>query len=168
MATLAQEALVEMRTLLFELRPDSLAEEGLGPALARLVETFRGRTGMALSYSGTAAGRLAPNAEMAAFRIVQEALGNAAKHAQANEAAVTLAVRDGVVRITMRDNGVGFDPAARVAASADGRSGGQGLRSMRERAAGAGLVLRVESAPGSGTTIAIEAPLTRLPGTQAT
>ncbi len=158
-AALAQDALLEMRALLFELRPETLAEQGLDAALARLVELFRPRTSMAIRYHGEAAPRLAPDTELAVFRIAQEALGNAVKHAEAGAAELRLTVEPGALRVTVRDDGCGFDPAAPVVPSADGRRGGEGLRSMRERAVAAGLQLQIASEPGAGTTVAIAAPI---------
>lgn len=158
-ATLAQQALGEMRALLFELRPNVQLEQGLDAALANLVTTFQVRTGTKLTYQGCETPRLTAPTEMALFRIVQEALGNAVKHAQASEADVRLRVEPDRLVVTVRDDGVGFDPTAPVQPSTDASSGGQGLRSMRERAATAGLTLTITSAPGAGTTVQAEAPL---------
>jgi signal transduction histidine kinase len=158
-ATLAQEALIEMRALLFELRPASLADEGLVTALAKLVDVVRTRTGLAIDYSASGKVRLAPEQELAVFRIVQEALGNAAKHARASATTVAFTAEAAGVVVTVRDDGIGFDSATPVVASADGARGGQGLRSMRERAAATGLLLEVESMPGQGTAISVTVPL---------
>jgi signal transduction histidine kinase len=160
-ATLAQEALVELRSLLFELRPDALVEGGLGAALPKLVTGFETRTNLTVRCRGATSARLTPEAEMAMFRIVQEALANAAKHARATAVDLEIRERAGALLVTVRDDGVGFDPAAPVQPSADGRQGGQGVRSMRERAAAAGLALSVASRPGDGTTVRVEAPLPR-------
>jgi signal transduction histidine kinase len=157
-ATLAQEALIEMRSLLFELRPTTLVDEGLVRALAKLVDVVGTRTGLAITYTASGEARLAPAQESAVFRIVQEALGNAAKHAQASAVTVVVtAAAEGVV-VTVRDDGIGFDLATPAVASADGARGGQGLRSMRERAAATGLRLEVASRPGEGTAISVAAP----------
>ena len=159
--TLAQEALTEMRALLFELRPSALAEEGLAAALDQLVASFRVRMDLPISFetTGPAGVRLPPEVETAVFRIVQEALGNAAKHARATQVTVALAVDDERMTITVSDNGAGFDPNAVAASAQDGRNGGMGMQTMRERAASAGVALRITSAPGSGTTVVVEAPL---------
>ena len=159
--TLAQEALTEMRALLFELRPSALAEEGLAAALEKLVASYRARMDAPLvyTYTGEAAVRLPEETETAIFRIVQEALGNAVKHARATQVALTLAAADGRLTVTVVDNGTGFDPGAPPAAAPDGRSGGMGMRTMRERAAAAGLTLRVASTPGAGTTVTVAVPL---------
>lgn len=159
-ATLARDALAEMRALLFELRPAALEQEGLAGALEQLVAAMRVRSELTITYAAETDVRLPADSETAIFRIVQEALGNAAKHARATAASVTLAAGDGVLRVEVRDDGVGFDPGR---PAADGRSGGMGLRSMRERAAATGLTLRVMSAPGAGTRVTVTAPLPRPP-----
>jgi signal transduction histidine kinase len=155
--TLAQEALAEMRALLFELRPAALAEEGLAVALERLAAAMRVRADVPVTFDGVSGARPAPETETAIFRIVQEALGNAVKHARATSIAVTLSESDGRLTVTVSDDGVGFEPGATVSPSADGRSGGLGMATMRERAAAAGLDLRVFSTLGEGTTVRVEA-----------
>ena len=93
--------------------------------------------------------------ETALFRVTQEALTNVAKHAGATQVNITLSEEAGEVRLTIADNGVGFDLVA------SGRSGQQprwGLITMRERAETVGGSLHVDSAPGKGTTIVVEVP----------
>jgi GAF domain-containing protein/two-component sensor histidine kinase len=158
-ATLSQEALREMRALLFELQPTGLADDGLGPALRKLADAMRTRLELDVAFEGDTDLRLAPEVETAIFRIVQEALANAAKHAQATSIAVTIDEVPGHLRVAVRDNGVGFDPRAPVVARSDGSQGGMGMRTMRERAAAAGLSLRIRSRRGRGTTVLVEAPL---------
>jgi signal transduction histidine kinase len=153
---LAQEALAEMRALLYELRPEALTAEGLTIALDKLVRAVRVRTDVPIGYTADCDRRLPPDVETAIFRIVQESLGNAVKHARATAIAVTLSQHDGELRVTVQDNGTGFDPAA--PSPAHGRQGGLGLRSMRERAAAAGLTLDVSSTVGSGTTVTVCTP----------
>jgi PAS domain S-box-containing protein len=155
----SQGALSEMRALLYELHPAALAEEGLIKALQKLVAAIQVRVEVPIRVAVEAEGRLGLEAETAVFRIVQEALGNAAKYAQATEIQVAVREADGRLLATVADDGVGFDPAAPVVASADGQRGGMGMRSMRERAVAAGLTLRVESAPGAGTRVTVLAPL---------
>jgi signal transduction histidine kinase len=156
-AQLSQDALKEMRALLFELQPTGLAEEGLAAALEKLVAAFRVRVDLAVTLYGDTDLRLPADVETAVFRIVQEALNNAAKHARATEVTVTVAVLEDRLRVTVEDDGVGFDMEA-PAGEADGSSG-LGMRSMRDRAAAAGLTLRVTSSPGRGTLVSVEAPL---------
>ncbi|HLZ70984.1 MAG TPA: GAF domain-containing protein [Dehalococcoidia bacterium] len=153
--TLAEEAQREMRALLVQLRPPGL-DEGLVVALERLVDSFRLRSDSSFEFSAERGCRLAPAAEAAVFRIVQEALGNAVKHAGAGTIEVDLTAMNGMLTIEVRDDGEGFDPAS-PPASGPGR-GGIGMRSMRERAVEVGALLRIESAPGAGTAVIVEVP----------
>jgi signal transduction histidine kinase len=96
---------------------------------------------------------LASTVEMELYRIVQEALNNAVRHARAESITVGVDAGDGTVTITVRDDGVGFDPAARAI-----RERRLGLTSMRERAESLGGEFIVETAPGAGTTVRVEVP----------
>jgi signal transduction histidine kinase len=91
--------------------------------------------------------------EVELYRIVQEALNNALRHAKADTVEVELDAREGVITIIVRDDGVGFDPSARAI-----RERRLGLTSMRERAERLGGTFRVESSPGAGTTVSVEVP----------
>jgi signal transduction histidine kinase len=155
---LAQEALVEMRTLLLELQPSTLAEHGLAKALERLVASVRVRSDLTASFTATTRERLPADTELAVYRIIQEAIANAVKHAHASTLTVTLREDAGLV-VTVTDNGSGFDAGAVAAATADLSRGGLGLRSMRERAEAAGLTVDITSTPGTGTTVTVRAPL---------
>jgi signal transduction histidine kinase len=95
---------------------------------------------------------LLSEAEVALYRIVQEALNNVVRHAQASQVDVILERRDGSVIAVVEDNGRGFD--SRVA----GKGDRVGLLGMRERAEALGGTLLIESAPGSGTTLRVEVP----------
>ena len=95
---------------------------------------------------------LSPGAALALFRIVQEALGNAAKHARARKIAVRLTRSKGMVALAVSDDGVGFDP------SRPGTSGGLGLIMIRERATQLNGTFDLETAPGRGTTINVTIP----------
>jgi signal transduction histidine kinase len=130
---LAQEALIEMRSLLFELQPNALTEHGLASALDRLVASMRIRTDLALTFETTTTTRPHPDVEPAVFRIVQEALGNALKHAQASEVRVTMSEGGSALDVTVEDNGVGFDVNARTRAGAGSSRGGM-ASSFRSRA----------------------------------
>ncbi len=90
---------------------------------------------------------------MALLRIAQSALANAAQHARATRATITMTFLNSEVRLDVVDDGVGFDPA--TLASAPGPEGGFGLTSMRSRAAELGGTLTVESAPGQGTALSV-------------
>jgi signal transduction histidine kinase len=93
------------------------------------------------------------------FRVSQEALNNARKHAQgASRVALTLSYMGETVALDVRDDGAGFDPAREFGKTRKRESGGFGLKGMRERVEGVGGVLSVESAPGEGSTLTVELP----------
>jgi PAS domain S-box-containing protein len=152
---LAQEALAEMRALIFEMRPGSLAEDGLVEALRKHAAGVSGRTGLPVVVEADEIGRLNPGLEEALYRVCQEALHNVVKHARAREAELELR-RDGDgLSIIIRDDGVGFDPEA-VAGEKTGHLGLTGIRARVERFGGQ---LDVESAPGKGTRLRATVPL---------
>ena len=148
----AQEALAEMRLLIHELRPTVLAEEGLVPALQARLQAVEGRAGLDTEFSVEVEDRLPPQVEEGLYRIAQEALNNALKHAQASTIAVHLRhmPEDGVAILEITDDGIGFDPAI-VAGK-----GGLGLSAMEERAAELGGRLTVESGTRGGTRVLVE------------
>jgi signal transduction histidine kinase len=99
--------------------------------------------------------RLSPEVETAAYRTIQEALTNVARHARATVSRVTLRRSDQMLRVTIEDNGVGFDAAA---ADAPGHRRGLGLIGIRERVAQLDGVVRLQSQVGKGTTLSVELP----------
>jgi two-component system nitrate/nitrite sensor histidine kinase NarX len=146
----AQESLREMRLLIFELRPPILRREGLVTALRARLEAVEERVGMQTEFKVDGCGPLSPEIEKDLYRVAQEALNNALKHAQASRVSVHLGQRDGIVTLEIADDGVGFDPSA-----ARGK-GGFGLRGMQERVTRLGGRLTVQSHPGKGTQIKVE------------
>lgn len=141
-----------------DLRPALLDDLGLVPALRALIADFHQWSGIEGRFAGPdRLPPLAPAAELALFRAVQEGLSNVARHAQAGAVAVRLAVEDGAIQLELRDDGDGMDAAllGRVS-SGPGRSG---LFGMRERLGALGGTVRLESAPGSGLTILLALPL---------
>ncbi len=104
----------EVHALAVRLRPTSLDDLGLEAALAQLVAEWSARTGVWADFhaAGLGRGRLPPDVETALYRIVQEALTNAARHARAGQVSVAVICPDGVATAVIEDNGVGFDPAA--------------------------------------------------------
>ncbi len=97
------------------------------------------------------------------FRVAQESLNNARKHALgASRVALTLSYMGETVALDVRDDGAGFDPAREIERVRDRESGGFGLKGMRERVEGVGGFLSVESAPGEGSTLTVELPVARL------
>jgi signal transduction histidine kinase len=153
-AALAQEAIGELRALVFQLRPAAIEAEGLAAALAKHVDVLGRvhRLPIALEHRG--APRLRPGVDEELFRIAQEALHNALRHAAAEHVRVRLDERPDAVALSVADDGRGFDPEAPAL-----RSRSLGLTSMEERAQALGGVLRIASAPGAGTTIGLELPL---------
>lgn len=155
---LAQAGIAEMRALIFELRPESLEEEGLIGVLRRQVEALRHRHGLEAEEELGDEPDLPFATKKVLFRVAQEALHNVVKHARASSVEVAFG-RDGAAwLLQVRDDGVGFDPVALHAAP-----GHLGLTSMRERVSAVGGTLRVASAPGEGTTVSA-----RVPGTHGT
>jgi len=151
---MVEETTESIRDVMTELRPAVLDDFGLAPALRWYALQFTQRTGVATSLveQGNAR-RLAPAAEHALFRMAQNALANLAKHAQADEAVITLRTTPDSIGLSVADTGVGFDP---LALEAPTRDHGWGLMIMRERAAAIGAKLNIVSAPGQGTTIEVK------------
>jgi signal transduction histidine kinase len=146
----AQEALREMRLLIFELRSPMLRQEGLAAALQARLEAVEGRLGLKTEFRGEGDGHLSPEVEEGLYRVAQEALNNALKHAYASSVTVYLHQDERVVTLEIADDGTGFDPIAAR------QRGGFGLRGMEERAARLGGKLRVQSSPGKGTRVRVE------------
>ena len=145
---LTRGALAEMRALLMELRPSALTEAHLGELLQQLGEAVMGRSQMAVTLAVEDVAGLPPDVQMALYYIAQEALNNVVKHARANEAAVRLHNGAEGLRLSIHDDGRGFDPD-RVPNTC------MGLRIMGERAASIGAALSITSAPGAGTTLEV-------------
>jgi two-component system, NarL family, sensor histidine kinase DevS len=145
------ETLHAVRRLAVELRPKALDDFGLVPALERLRDTFAEQTGMRVDLESQIRERLPTDVETALYRIVQEALTNIVKHAQATAVSIVLAPKAGAVTALIEDDGRGFTP--------DGSGEGLGLLGMGERLALLGGKLKIESRPGAGTTIVAEVSL---------
>ncbi|NOJ93170.1 sensor histidine kinase [Corallococcus sp. CA049B] len=148
MKATAEESIEELRRNLRMMRDDFELAQGLED----YVKTFRDRTGQAIRFERTGLTRkLPPDAQLALFRILQECLANAAKHAEAKEVQVRLDFSAEGVHLVVRDNGKGFDP---------GRTprGHYGLLNMRERAMKLGGSIVVDSAPGAGAQVAFSLP----------
>jgi signal transduction histidine kinase len=159
MLPVAEKALRQVRTLLFDLRPVILETQGLVPALESYAYRLREAEGLNVVLSvGGEFGRLSHNAEVAIFSIVQEAINNAKKHARASQINIEVAPGDDNLTIVIRDNGAGFDVSG-VTSHYDQRSS-LGLLNMRERAAIADGTLTISSNPGQGTAITLHLPLT--------
>jgi len=152
------EEIDRLRGLITDLRPAALDELGLGSALEEVSRRAERRervhvtTAIALAYElGIEETRLDPDLESTAYRIVQESLRNAGRHAHASAVAVSVVQRDETVLVTVEDDGQGFDTAARPS--------GFGLRGIRERVELLGGKLQIESRPGAGTTVSASLPV---------
>lgn len=149
---LSRQAHGEARKLILQLRPTTLEQQGLGPALTEYVRTAAAKEGWELHDEVDTAIRFSgPEAENL-FRVAQEALNNIAKHAGASSLWVSLQREEERVVLRVRDDGHGFDPRAGMRPTA------VGLIGMRERVAGMGGALRVISAPGEGTEVNVWIP----------
>jgi signal transduction histidine kinase len=155
---LVDQAIDKVRNLALELRPPSLDDLGLVAALRAYLERHAERTGLDVHVEiGPLEERLPPTVETAAFRLIQEALTNIARHSGAQRVEVELNVREGATELVVRDNGRGFDVRAARRRAEAGAS--LGLISMEERAALAGGQLEIDSEPGRGTTIRARFPI---------
>jgi PAS domain S-box-containing protein len=143
---MASGALAQMRTLLFELRPLALQHASIGPLLQQLVDVFRSRHGTPVKLDVDPSSSLPPEVHVTFYRIAQEALNNAAKHADASSVEVSLRCNDASAILTIADDGRGFAPDAVPPDRL-------GVGIMRERAAAIDATLAIDSAPGRGTRV---------------
>jgi signal transduction histidine kinase len=174
-----------LRHLITELRPAALDDLGLEAALQALARRAQaidglevqveidlgsehGQPGLERPADGPAdegAGRLDAELESTIYRIVQEALTNVSRHAQATKAVVSISEHQGVVHVTVTDDGQGLPDAARLGPRGDGLEGGFGMSGMRERAELVGGELELAPAPGRGTVVRLDVPLAGRPAT---
>ena len=151
-----EEEIAKLHSLISELRPLALDELGIGPAVEALVQRARAQGhDVQLRFElGPAEGaRYDPEVETAAYRIVQEALGNAVRHAGASQIEIDVSADEATLAIAVRDDGTGFDSAR--------RAGGFGLAGMRERVELLDGSIEVRSEPGEGTGVRASLPCRR-------
>lgn len=148
----AQEALREMRLLIFQLSPPALEKGSLADALQMRLDAVEARGGLKVDLRVEGAENLTGRVRQELYQVAQEALNNALKHARAQSVRILLDFRGTATRMDVRDDGCGFEPE-----TAD-RTGGRGLQGMRERVEGIGGTLRVDSSPGTGTTVRVLVP----------
>jgi signal transduction histidine kinase len=151
----AQEALREMRLLIFELRPLALEKIGLAAALRARLDSVEVRGGIQTEFhiDGEPDRQAVSHViEEELYHIAQEALNNILKHAGAQCVWVHLYFSAAEISLAIRDNGIGFTPAAES-------NGGLGLASLKERAEKIGAVLEISSEPGTGTEIRVAVPV---------
>jgi nitrate/nitrite-specific signal transduction histidine kinase len=184
---MAQQALKEMRLMIYELRPQELEEKGMIGALQQRLDAVEASAGLDVELAVEGEFGLPPRTEEVLYRIVQEALNNVLKHAAASSVKVSIrtlpaepqgeAFGRHQIEIAVADNGVGFDPEqaglgdfsekspdplipARNVSPRPNQRMGLGLASMRQRADELGAALRIQSAPGEGTCVQL---LVKLP-----
>jgi signal transduction histidine kinase len=150
---IAQQALKEMRLLIHELKPPSLEQEGLVDALRKRLDAVEKRVGIEARVLMDDLIELPAYIEEGLYRIAQEALNNALKHAAASKETVHMCVEDNQFVLEISDNGSGFDPQSVQ------HTGGMGLVSMQERAKQMDGILVIVSHPGKGTTVRISVPI---------
>jgi signal transduction histidine kinase len=151
--TLARESLGEARRAVQALRPEPLAAAGLPEALSRLARRVSETSGVPVRVETTGDARpLLPDLEETLYRVAQEALANAEKHAKASRIGLTLSYSDDVVLLDVVDDGVGFRTGDR------GDGTGFGLEAMHRRVRRVAGTLSVESAPGGGTAVNAQVP----------
>lgn len=159
---LVRKTVVEARHVIEGLRPAALDDFGLATAIRLEVEQLRSE-GWQVDYEdGLGDARLPAEIETVLYRVAQEALTNARKHARTTRASVTLARRGRTIHLEVRDFGCGFDPSS---PTADGPGRRVGLTGMRERVALLGGELKIQSRPGAGTRAVAQVPL---PGSEET
>lgn len=152
--TLADATLEEIRRAVSMLGPAILDDVGLEAAVERLCDDFGEREDLVIIRDlDVPAEGLSPALESVCYRVIQEALTNAARHAEASELRVAIRVEGAKISVEVRDNGRGFVPGER-----EGKVGGRGLVGMRERVELLGGTLQIEAAPGAGTAVRVELP----------
>jgi signal transduction histidine kinase len=149
-ARTARENLAEARQMVAALSPSALAAGSLEDAVRRQAERLSEESPIAVTCEVAPLPALGTATEVVFLRAAQEALTNVRKHAKASTVFVRLSVSDGLVRLSVTDDGVGFDP--------DGPAAGFGLRGMRTRVAQVGGELKVHSGHSRGTTVELEVP----------
>lgn len=153
LSELSQQCLREMRLLVYELRPALVEEVGLAGALRQRLEAVEQRSGVRVQLTADDDRRIPTAMQNELFRVAEEALNNALKHAHASALTVRLRMMGDAVELDIADNGRGFDPRVAVL------SGGQGLTNMRERVTRLGGHFAIDTAPGQETTIRVHVDL---------
>jgi signal transduction histidine kinase len=156
LAETVRESVRALRSLVIDLSPPNLRDEGLASALLDLVDRARRRGLDAELDTAELHGEPPERAAALVYRAAQEALRNTTQHAAATAVRVTVAQGNGSLLMTVRDDGRGFDDATLAAREADGHVG---LRALRGLVADGGGTVRVDSTPGMGTTVAVEVPV---------
>jgi len=143
---IAHQSLKELRLLIYELRPLDLQQAGLVKALWNRLEAVEKRAGLQVRFTSSGEISALAGEEEHLYRIAVEVLNNSLKYSGATQVSIRVTALNDIIEMEIGDNGCGFDPE-------QVQSGGNGLRSMRERAAAIGGNLTIQSSPGQGTTV---------------
>jgi two-component system sensor histidine kinase DegS len=153
-----QESLKDVRRFIFNLRPASLTDAGLLPTLKQYVSDYSEQHDIEVELNIPEQLVLSANQELVVFRVIQEALQNIHKHAEASRVSINIQQRPGgPIVVSIADNGRGFDPKL----VRQSRPSSSGLVSMKERAATVGGTLKIDSKPGVGTNITLVLPIAK-------
>jgi signal transduction histidine kinase len=144
----------DLRNLCHDIRPTVLDTLGLEPAVDLLSGNLAARTKLGVEVRGSTGGRLPPEIETGLYRVIQEALSNAARHAQANRVVVRFDREPGGIACSIKDDGVGFEGESRVESE-----NGLGIVGMRERVESLGGALEIRSRPAHGTEVRAFVPV---------
>ena len=158
---LSKHALAQMRSLIFKMRPTTVSEIGLAPALHHHIRRIQKQSGLSVSLDVVGESDLTGDRAERLYRIIQEALNNVVKHARVNKASITLRFEDEHTTITIEDQGQGFDPI-----NIDTSQEQMGISSMRERVDMLNGTLTIESQPGKGTCVKVLIPSTKNRGAE--
>jgi signal transduction histidine kinase len=145
----AENGMNEIRNMALLLRPSMLDDFGLLPALEWQAREIGKRTGLRIQVASELSGELPEEHKTCVYRVVQEALNNCARHAQASAVEVSVCSEAGQILVTVQDDGSGFDPQ---------RVRGLGLLGMEERARHLGGTFHIDSKPGRGTLLSVTLP----------
>ena len=151
-ADLASKAQVEMRALLLHLRPIQLSEDSLCTGISKLVDELEKKSGVNFHLTFDEIPELSRGIEENLFRIVQESLGNALRHANASEIRITIKLKQNQLLLHIKDNGNGFEVSNQ-------KKGAYGLGSIQERCDEIGGQFRIASRPSEGTLVEVRVPL---------
>ncbi|MGB7999879.1 MAG: sensor histidine kinase [Anaerobacillus sp.] len=151
-ADLASKAQVEMRALLLHLRPIQLSEDSLCTGISKLVDELEKKSGVNFQLTFDEIPELPRGIEENLFRIVQESLGNALRHANASEIRITIKLKQNQLLLHIKDNGSGFEVSNQ-------KKGAYGLGSIQERCDEIGGQFRIASRPSEGTLVEVRVPL---------
>jgi signal transduction histidine kinase len=150
---IAKEAMTEMRLLIYQLHPSTIQEDGLAVALRQRLDAVEIRSGIVVDFQVDGGRRLPSDIEDTLFQVAQEGFNNVLKHAKASEIQVLLSLEEDRCRLSIRDDGVGFDPETVEL------YGGYGLENMRNQLEKINGALIIDGEPGKGTTLDIEVSL---------